>query len=359
MRLIRNVMLSILLASSGLAAVEGGKSPLCDVDWIGAASLGQIAEQLEAGTMCPPGMNPLILALSSEVGIDKIRLMVANDEVANVSGTWEKVSPLHVAASYRSLEVVKLLTDRGYDIHARSSSGREPLHSASESTPDAKVIDFLVENGAELNARDDLGMAPFHIAMLYNPNMEVTKALYKPEFLEESVSDTGLTMLFFLALYGRAEKVEFMIDKGAEINPLEIIDSTPLHFAVFGSASSDPDLGGEHLSIVKILLDNGANVSIKDDISSTALQNAFLGIDRPQPDMAVVSALLNHGADPADINDVPCFALINDADYKFPENLNAVLEERGLPKIEPNNTDDLSCYKKRVLAFIRPITIHF
>ena len=394
MRLIRNVMLSILLASSGLAAVEGGKSPLCDVDWIGAASLGQIAEELDAGFTCPPGKNPLLVALGSEAGIDKIRLLVAN---VNVSAAWEELSPLHVAAGYSSLEIVKFLADRGYDINARflEWSSASPLHAAAKYNPDAKVIDFLVENGAEINARDDFGrvplhyaaesnprldvlqallahgadpmakntsgisqgMVPFHQALFTNPNIEIVKALYKPEFLDERIG--GLTPLMLFAVSGRAEPVKFLIDKGAEVDAKDESGSTALIYAIIGSASSDPDLGGEHLSIVKKLLDNGADVSIKDDEFVTAIQSAFFGIDSHQPDMAVVTILLDYGADPADINDIPCTAIISGWKYKLPENLNAVLEKRGLSKIELNNTDDLSCYKKRALASVRSVSNFF
>ena len=388
-------MLSFLLASSGLAAVEGRKSPLCDVDWIEAASLEQIAGQLETGFTCPPRKNPLLVALESEAGMDKIRLLVANDEVANVSAAWEELSPLHLAAAYRSLEVVKLLTDRGYDINARSLewSGASPMHAAAQKNSDAKVIDFLVERGADINAREDTGRVPlhlaarfntrlevlqallahgadttakssqslfygavpFHYAVLYNPNLEIAEALYKPEFLDVRIGDSEYTPLILAGYGGRAEPVEFLIDKGDEINAQDNTGATALHMAVIGNTSSKPYLGGDHLSIVKTLLENGADVSIKDYEFQTALQEAFLGSDH-QPDIAVVTTLLDYGADPADINDVPCVAHNSDEEYQVPEYIIAMLEERGVAKIGPSMIDHLSCYTKRALVFIRSIT---
>ena len=395
---IRLGMLSILLASSGLAAVEGGKSPLCDVDWIEAASLEQIAGQLEAGTTCPLGEYvlwdiPLLVALRSEAGIDKIRLLVANEKVADVAGTWAKLSPLHVAAAFRSLEVVKLLADRGYDINARSLewSGRSPLHAAAQKNPDAKVIDFLIERGAEINGTDEYGSVPlhlaadhnprldvlqallahgadplakntprvgngrlpFHSALFNNPNMEIVKALYKPDFLDVRIG--GVTPLMIAARLGRAEPVEFLIDKGVEIDAQSNIGSTALHFAVASSSIPNTD-GDDYLSIVQILLDNGADVSIRNKYFNSALHRAFIGSDL-QPDMAVVSALLDHGSDPSDINDVPCIAQINDFEYKIPADLIALLEERGVAKIEPSVIDHLSCFKERALAFVRNFRI--
>ena len=41
------MLLFVSLASSGLAAVEGCKGTLCDVDWIEAASLDQICKWLQ------------------------------------------------------------------------------------------------------------------------------------------------------------------------------------------------------------------------------------------------------------------------------------------------------------------------
>ena len=355
-------MLSILLASSGLAAVEGDKSPLCDITWIKTASLEDITEKFEAGITCSPGREPL-----------------------------------HLAAAFGSLEVVKLLTDHGYDINARTWQGASPLHAAAQHNPDTKVIDFLVERGSEINARDDYGRVPLHIAagfnprldvlqalldhgadplakssikglpdvqesvpfhnaLFTNPNLEIVKVLYKPEFLEVRLGINGLTPLMIAGYKGRIEPVEFLIDKGVEINAQSNSGFTALHEAVSGSSSSSTNIGDDHLSVVQILLDNGADVSIRDNYFESALHKAFIGSDL-QPDMAVVSALLNHGSDPSDINDVPCIAQINDLEYKIPAGLIALLEERGVAKIGPSVIDHLSCFKKRALAFVRNFRI--
>ena len=208
---------------------------------------------------------------------------------------------------------------------------------------------------AKYTSRKALGKVPFHNALLNNPNMEIAKALYKPEFLDVRLGDTELTPLMIAALLGRTEPVEFLIDKGVEINAQDNTGATALHNAVIGSSSSNPYIGRDHFSIVQILLGNGADVSIRDDYFESALQKAFFGSNQ-QPDMAVVSTLLEHGADSADINDVPCIALMNGEEYHIPEYITAMLEERGVDKIGPSMIDYLICYKKRVLAIVRGVT---
>ena len=193
MGVLRCGMLSVLIALGGITATAEGKTGICEGGWIKTATLEDIAEQLEAAIKCSLGQEPLISALQEGAGIDKIRLLVANDRIAKPSGPWHH-SPLHVAAAISTLEIVELMLDRGYEVNGKSSaSGQTPLHLAAQDTTDPRVIDLLVESGAKIDPRDNSGRMPVHLAASFNPKMTVLQALLNHGANTSSRTNRGFT----------------------------------------------------------------------------------------------------------------------------------------------------------------------
>ena len=82
--------------------------------------------------------------------------------------------------------------------------------------------------------------------------------------------------------YGSAKTVRLLISHGADVNALDMTDSTPLHMASF---SWTPE-------VVRILIENGASVNVQNETHLTPLHRAsFLG--NPEN----VRLLIEHGAD--------------------------------------------------------------
>jgi len=77
----------------------------------------------------------------------------ANKEWRHEAG-W---TPIINAAFCGRLAVVKLLADRGADIHARSNKGMNALMYASNMGESAAVAAFLLDRGVDLHARDNHG----------------------------------------------------------------------------------------------------------------------------------------------------------------------------------------------------------
>ena len=77
----------------------------------------------------------------------------ANKEWRNEDG----MTPIINAAYWGRLAVVKLLADRGVDIHARDNEGMNALMWASYLDEFAAVAAFLLDRGADLHARDKHG----------------------------------------------------------------------------------------------------------------------------------------------------------------------------------------------------------
>jgi ankyrin repeat protein len=75
--------------------------------------------------------------------------------------------PLHSAAAHRqmgvSLEIVRLLLDRGADPNRRQKGGYTPLHQAA-ARAHLKMVELLLERNADVNARTDDGRTPLTLA---------------------------------------------------------------------------------------------------------------------------------------------------------------------------------------------------
>ena len=64
-------------------------------------------------------------------------------------------TPLHLAASWDSLEVAQILLERGADIDSCNNKGQTPLHMACSSDYGTEVAQLLLEHGANVNAPDN------------------------------------------------------------------------------------------------------------------------------------------------------------------------------------------------------------
>jgi ankyrin repeat protein len=80
---------------------------------------------------------------------------------------------------------------------------------------------------------------------------------------------------------GNEEAVEFLLDRGANLNDGGRLEVTPLMFASYCG----------HTKIVKLLLDRGADVNMTDSMGNTALSFA-----RQKNQRRVISLLLQAGA---------------------------------------------------------------
>lgn len=139
-----------------------------------------------------------------------------------------------------------------------------------------------------------------------------------PELLETK-EGVGETPLHYLAIENRCEAVEFLIQKGAQVDAQTHFQATPLiHAARLGwlemvglllKAGADPgarsDLEGSALhsaagaykqnavAVIKLLLDHGANVDIRQPIKGTPLMMSV-----KSGNIELVRLLLSRGADP-------------------------------------------------------------
>lgn len=80
---------------------------------------------------------------------------------------------LHVASMAYCKDAIELLVENGADVHARNRRGAQPLHCASDGSPNASTwnpekqessVAKIIKLGADPNALDKSGVAPIHRA---------------------------------------------------------------------------------------------------------------------------------------------------------------------------------------------------
>jgi ankyrin repeat protein len=121
-------------------------------------------------------------------------------------------TPLHIAASSNSVELVKLLTAKGANPNQLRKDGHSPL-SASVLAGDVPVVKELLAQGGDIKAR-------------WSPQDKI------PDPVEAiTLARANQTILHLAAIEGKPELLEFLAAKGAPLNEKNSLDETPLELA--------------------------------------------------------------------------------------------------------------------------------
>ena len=213
------------------------------------------------------GATPL-WAASQNGGLAIVRKLLAagaNPNAALRSGE----TPLMVAARSGYPEVVEALLEKGADINAHGSRGQTALMWAvAQKHPEA--VRVLLAHHADLRMRSEV----------WSEVMAVPPHGYLP--YNKAIPHGGETALMFAARVGDLESATMLVTAGANVNDTDAwgVSATTL------AAHSGYD------ELVEFLLDKGADANA-GAAGFTALQEAVM-----RRDARMVTALLNHGADP-------------------------------------------------------------
>lgn len=177
-------------------------------------------------------------------------------------------TPLSSAIQAGSLEISQYLLEKGANINQKLEDNKTLLMFAAQANnPD--LIQLLIDKGCDVNAFDDFGSTAL-INACGHGNFESVKALIKnsaklnPGLCKrETCTNSGHTPLH-AASFWYPEIVEYLLEKGADVNVKNLEGETPLHYAV----------GSDSTRIVAILCENGANVNLKNKQGVTPVVKA-------------------------------------------------------------------------------------
>ncbi len=128
-------------------------------------------------------------------------------------------------------------------------------------TDDASAVASLLQRGFDPNAHDESGQSAIGVAVREKSDRVVDVLLKQPQLDINSRNSVGETALMLVALQGRLELAQRLIQQGARVNQE---GWNPLHYAATGP---EPRL-------VALLLQRGAPIEARSPNGTTALMMA-------------------------------------------------------------------------------------
>ncbi|KAH7336605.1 hypothetical protein BKA65DRAFT_479496 [Rhexocercosporidium sp. MPI-PUGE-AT-0058] len=202
-----------------------------------------------------------------------------------------------------SREIVQGLVNNGADLNAQTVSAWTVLHAAA-SNKSEKPLEYLLASGLEPNISDDNMTTPLHLAaangsdehleMLLSAGADVSaldsgnclalhyatsnwRILNRTEVLGTLAkfgvdvnipACDGLSPLHIAARHGSPLLVQWLLDRGANLQAVDHEGRTVLHAA----AANDKDIRG---AILRILLNKGIDPNVVDESGMSPLHSVF------------------------------------------------------------------------------------
>lgn len=229
---------------------------------------------------------------------------------------------LVVAILEGHLEVVKLLLERGADVHHRVAGLPPFIHAIKNDQHTLQIMQLLLDHGA--NPKVELGrslMNALHFAAM-DGVVDAVDFLLGKELVDVDITCThGRTALILAAEKGHLTIVKVLIAKGADLKKRSSNGGTALHWAAMyndntetvgyllqqGIEIDDCDSEGRNplslatalgqISTIKFLLSQGADINKMGVSPKDCTPTMCAILDAPPNLVEVLETLVEHGAD--------------------------------------------------------------
>jgi len=231
-----------------------------------------LAHGADANRAGPAGTTALIWAVPD---VAKVRLLLAHGANVNAKSDNGRTALLVASAFPATVDLLKLLLERGADLHAQDAANATALSLAVRSS-DLEVVKFLVGNGLDPKTLSP-GAVRVALARWDRPTTD---------FLVAHGINTPADLLLTTANWEPTDLVAHWIDAGANVNATNNAQysRTPLLSAVASEAPSS-------VNNLKLLLERGADPNARMTEGESALDFAIYKGDR-----AKIQLLEQHGA---------------------------------------------------------------
>jgi ankyrin repeat protein len=201
--------------------------------------------------------------------------------------------PIHGAVYNDHTNIIEELLKFGISIDTKSTSGYTPLQYYCELAGNKlELVQFLLAKGAGLNCVQGDNIKPLLYSAVISNNIELVGFLISQKGLDVNCQTTDKISPLYCSMgyHGqpiKMEMVEFLVNKGADVNHAVYDGDTPMHMAGYRS----------RVDIMETLFSNGANINAKNHDGKTALNLVIEqeGYATSQQKILAARYLLNHG----------------------------------------------------------------
>jgi ankyrin repeat protein len=253
-------------------------TPLCIAVAKNDSSMVRLFLDAGAELNTPRNASPLAqAAFFGSLDVMKILMERGADPSSAMVYSSESVTAMEMAAAGGCADAINILRNAGASVTA-SQSAFLPIHAAAiYGQPDA--VAALLASNADVNSIDDGGWTPLHyscwererggnlkispvVPFICDPkHHEATKALIRGGANVSARAEEGCTPIFVAARWGYVDAINSLLDSGADVSARSKTGQTPLFMAATGG----------HVETINSLISAGASVKARDDEGRTAV----------------------------------------------------------------------------------------
>ena len=238
--------------------------------------------------------NSLVSVAIEKGDLKLLEFLISKEADLNVVNADGK-TPLMIAASKRSEEILRMLLENGAEIDKRNDRNSDRYKWTAlmyaVNIGYSKGVKILIENGADVNKKDNDGWTALMLAASSNDKEMVKHLVAHPKIEINNQDLKGKTALIYAAENNEIEVIKLLLEKGAEVNISDKTGRTALIYTVRIGSSE----------IAELLINNGADINKVDSYKLTALFYAVSDdyLDsKKQQQSNIILLLIEKGADP-------------------------------------------------------------
>lgn len=263
----------------------------------------------------------LLTAIQNNNITEVERLLQSGSKITETDDDGDGV--LQYAALYASPECMKLLLEKGADVHAKNKLGETALITSANNIDKLRL---LIQHGADVNAVTNRRNTTLLAACVGNGQREIIQLLLDKGADPKATNDRGETTLMHIALYGDTSIAAQLVKLGVDINQRASNKETAL-FMSSRTANNE---------MVRWLLKNGADANMLDMYEAKPLAYAIVVCDLPTvTEMARQTKEINK----PDIDGMTLLMWAAYSEEDRPEVIQVLLKNKASTKIKDKKGD--------------------